>query len=246
MSKVCFIVGHGKSKSGGYDPGATVNGYHEYRIAKEIAEYAQTYYNANFTEHADIMNADASLYLSDRIKKVNQMGYDFVAEIHLNAALTAGGGTGTECYYHKGNEKGRAYADAICKEISAALGVTQRSNGIDDGGDKIKLNSAGNDYFAIIRETPCTTVLVECVFINTPADLEKVSTPDGQAACGAAIAEAVAKVRGAKRKEISAGSSASGNIYRVQVGAYRKLENAEAMLRKVKAAGFADAFIKSV
>ncbi len=243
MNKICFIVGHGKGKSGVYDPGATANGYHEYRIAKEIAEYAQTYYNANFVEQADVMNQNADLYLTERIKKVNQMGYDFVAEIHLNAALTAGG-TGTECYYHKGNEKGKAYADAICKEISAALGISQRSNGVDDGGDKIKLNSAGNDYFAIIRETPCTAVLVECVFISNASDLEKVSTPDGQAACGAAIAEAVAKVRGAKRKEISAGSSASGSIYRVQVGAFRERANAEAMLQKIKDAGFADAFIK--
>lgn len=240
MSKICFIVGHGKSKSGGYDPGACANGAQEYKIAKEIAEYAQTYYNANFTEQADIMNENADLYLSDRIKKVNQMGYDFVAEIHLNA----GGGTGTECYYHKGSEIGKKYADAICKEIAAALGIKQRSNGVDDGGDKVKLGSGGRDYFAIIRETACTVALIETVFIDTASDLAKVNTPDGQAACGAAIAEAVAKVRGAKRKTVSAGKP-TGSLYRVQVGAFRERANAEAMLQKIKDAGFADAFIKS-
>ncbi len=38
---------------------------------------------------------------------------------------------------------------------------------------------------------------------------------------------------------------AAAKLYRVQVGAFRERENAEAMLQKVKAAGFADAFIKS-
>ena len=34
---ICFIVGHGKSKNGGYDSGAVCKDYHEFRIAKEIA-----------------------------------------------------------------------------------------------------------------------------------------------------------------------------------------------------------------
>jgi hypothetical protein len=35
-----------------------------------------------------------------------------------------------------------------------------------------------------------------------------------------------------------------GKLYRVQVGAYSVKSNADAMLKKAKAAGFADAFIK--
>ncbi|NLC25975.1 MAG: SPOR domain-containing protein, partial [Fastidiosipila sp.] len=35
-------------------------------------------------------------------------------------------------------------------------------------------------------------------------------------------------------------------LYRVQVGAYSVKANAEAMLAKLKAAGFTDAFIKSI
>ncbi len=38
---------------------------------------------------------------------------------------------------------------------------------------------------------------------------------------------------------------AEKTIYRVQVGAFTEKKNAEAMLKKIKAAGFADAFIKS-
>ncbi len=230
MKKICFIVGHGKSKSGGYDPGACAGGFQEYRIAKEIAGYAQTYYNSTYTERADIMNADADLYLTERIDRVNAGGYDFVVEVHLNA----GGGTGTECYYHIGGTEGRKYAEAISAGISAAFGVTNR-------GAKTKANAAGKDYFAIIRETRPTAVLVECGFIDTASDRSKLSTADGQARCGEAIARAIAEVRGAKCKAPE--QAAKAKLYRVQVGAYSKRENAERQLAAVRKAGFNDAII---
>ncbi len=229
MSKICIIIGHGKSKSGGYDPGACAGGFQEYRIAKEIVGYAQTYYNSTYTERADLINADADLYLTERIDRVNAGGYDFVVEVHLNA----GGGTGVEAYYHNGSSIGQKYADAICESIAAALGVTNR-------GAKTKANAAGKDYFAIIRETKPTAVLVETLFIDS-ADLSKISTADGQARCGEAIARAIAEVRGIKAK---APAADAGRLYRVQVGAFRDRKNAEAMLEKVKKAGFEDAYIK--
>ena len=53
MSNIAFLVGHGKGKSGGYDPGAVSGDYHEFRIAREIAKYARDYYNQHYTEQAD-------------------------------------------------------------------------------------------------------------------------------------------------------------------------------------------------
>lgn len=230
MGKIAFIVGHGKSKSGGYDPGATNGNFHEFKIAKEIARYATEYYNENYTEIAYPMNYNGDMYLTERIKAANSAGYDFVAEIHLNA----GGGTGTECYYHVGGGDGKKYAEAITKAISEAFGVKNR-------GAKVKTNSAGKDYFAIIRETSCTAVLVESLFVDS-ADLNFLKDAAGQKKCGEAIAKAVAEVRKAAKKV--AAPTEPGKLYRVQVGAFGKRENAEAMLKKVKAAGFSDAFIK--
>lgn len=230
MGKIAFIVGHGKSRTGGYDPGATNGNFHEFKIAKEIARYATEYYNENYTEIAYPMNYNGDLYLTERIKAANSAGYDFVAEIHLNA----GGGTGTECYYHVGGGDGKKYAEAITAAISAAFGVKNR-------GAKVKKNSAGKDYFAIIRETSCTAVLVESLFIDT-SDLNFLKDAAGQKKCGEAIAKAVAEVRNAAKKV--AAPTEPGKLYGVQVGAYSKRENAEAMLKKIKAAGFDDAFIK--
>lgn len=189
MSKICFIVGHGQSKDGGYDPGAVSGDFHEFKIARKIAKFAQTYYNSNYTEQADCMNYDGDLYLTERIEKVNAADYDFIAEIHLNA----GGGTGTECYYSKGDAKGKSYSQAISKAIATAFGVKNR-------GAKTKVTSSGTDYFGIIRQTKPTAVLIETLFIDTTSDLGKIDDAAGQQKCGEAIAKAVAEVRGAKKK----------------------------------------------
>lgn len=200
MAKICFIVGHGKSKTGGYDPGATNGKFEEFKIVKEIAKHAQKHYNDNYNERADLMNYEGNLYLQDRINKLKDDTYDFIAEIHMNSS-TSKTATGTECYYYHGSERGQKYADTICDSISAALDVPQRKNGTDeDGGDKVKLNDRGQDYFGIIRSTKPCAVLVETVFISNSSDLNKVKTAAGQKRCGIAIAEAIAKCRGLKKK----------------------------------------------
>lgn len=239
MNKVCIIVGHGKSKSGGYDSGAVSGIYHEFKIAKEIAKECVDYLNANYEIKTDLMNYDGDLYLTERIKKVNKADYDFIAEIHLNA----GGGTGTETYYYHGSPTGKKVADRISKEISSALSVKQRSNGTDDGGDKVRLNDNGKDYFAIIRDTKPTAILVETVFIDTASDLAKVKTADGQKACGIATAKGIADGLGLVLKpKATNNTTESEKLYRVCVGAYSVKSNADAMKAGLEKLGF-DAYI---
>ncbi len=178
-NRICICAGHGKSESGGYDPGAIGGGYHEFRIARDIAEYtAEEIRKSGFG--CDLINADGSLYLTDRIKRVNAGGYVLAVEIHLNA----GGGTGTEVYYSKFSSNGKRAAQSVSKAISQSLGIKNR-------GAKTRLNSKGKDYFAFIRQTDMTALLIETVFIDTPSDLKTVTTQEGRKKCAAAIAGAI-------------------------------------------------------
>lgn len=193
MSKIVITIGHGQADDGkSYDSGAVSKDkkYHEFKIAREIGKYAQSYYNKHYSEQCDLMNYDGNLSLQERINKLKDNTYDFIAEIHLNA----GGGTGTECYYHHLSAKGRKYAKAITSNIADAFDVKNR-------GAKTKLGSSGNDYFGIIRSTKPCAVLVETLFIDTNSDLNKIKTEEGQKKCGEAIAKAIAKVRGVKEKK---------------------------------------------
>ena len=235
--RICIVVGHGKSESGGYDSGAVGFGYHEFKIAREIAKHAQAELQGAYGAQCDLMNYNGDLYLQERINKLKTDYYDFIAEIHLNA----GGGTGTEVYYCHTDATGKKYAEAIAESISGRFGIRNR-------GAKIKLNSSGKDYFGIIRSTKPTAVLVETVFIDTKTDLEKVNTETGQKACGQAIADAIARVRGLTKTEESNTETSTGGtktLYHVQTGAFTKKENADALAAKLKAAGFDTYMVQS-
>lgn len=205
---VIISVGHGKSKSGGYDPGAVNGEYHEFSIAKMIAGAAVRELWDNGTG-AQLLNYYGDTYLTERIKAVNRSSCGLCVEVHLNA----GGGTGTECYYSRSSPEAKKYAAAISEEVSAALGIRNR-------GAKTKVSSSGRDYFGIIRQTGCPCVLVECAFIDSQ-DIEKIRTAACQEECGRAIARAIEKVRQAQtlpfRVKISCGSlnvrSGAGTAY---------------------------------
>lgn len=180
MKNIAIIVGHGKSKTGGYDSGACANGYQEFQLAKEIAKYTQRHLSANYNCTAELYNYKGDTYLTDRVKQFQSKKYDMIAEIHLNA----GGGTGPEVYYSKGNSEGKKAAEKISAKIAAEFGLRNR-------GAKTKLKANGKDYFAIIRDTVPTAVLVETLFIDTD-DVYLVNTAAGQEKMGKAAADGIA------------------------------------------------------
>ena len=175
---IVISVGHGRNAAGRYDPGAVSKDgkYEEHKIEREIAKYAADYLGC------ELINYDGKMSLAQRIAKVNALNPDFTAEIHLNA----GGGTGTETFYYHGSPTGKRAADEICRQISEAFGVRNR-------GAKVRLNSRGSDYFGFIRQTKPCAVLIETLFIDCPADLEKIRTRNGMKKCGQAIGRALEK-----------------------------------------------------
>ena len=176
--KICVAVGHGKSKTGGFDPGACSKGLREFDTAKEIAKYLAQYLRSAGFE-TELINYGADLYLTERIKRINGGGFDFALEIHLNA----GGGRGSEVYYPSGSREGKRAAALISASVAEAFSIPDR-------GAKVNESAPGRDYFAVIRETKPTTLPVETVFIDSP-DVENVANATGRDLCARAISKAV-------------------------------------------------------
>ena len=193
MSKIAIVVGHGKSQTGGYDSGAVANGFHEFKIAKECAKYAQEYLNANYECQADLFNYAGDTYLTDRVAKFKDNTYALLAEIHLNG----GGGTGTEVYYSQASKGalGQKAAEKISAQIASDFSIRNR-------GAKTRLRSDGKDYFAIIRDTKPQAVLVETLFIDTN-DVYLVDTATEQQKMGKSIAVGIANAMGLKAKAVT-------------------------------------------
>ena len=187
--KICISIGHGKSARGGYDSGALGGNYQEFKIGREIGKYiGEVFKGYNCT--ADVINYDATLYLTDRIAHVNKHGYDLAMEIHLNAS----GGTGSEVYYKHKSATGKKLAGAISKSIANTFGIRDR-------GAKVKINPAnGTDYFGFVRSCKCESLLIETVFIDTASDRKHVETAAGQRQCAEAIVKAIADFYGIKKK----------------------------------------------
>ena len=186
---ICISIGHGKSAKGGYDSGALGGNYQEFKIAREIGKYiGEAFKGYNCT--ADVINYDATLYLTDRIAHVNKHGYDLAMEIHLNAS----GGTGSEVYYKHKSATGKKLAAEISKSIANTFGIRDR-------GAKVKINPAnGTDYFGFVRSCKCESLLIETVFIDTASDRKHVETAAGQRQCAEAIVKAIADFYGIKKK----------------------------------------------
>lgn len=190
---IAIVVGHGKSKNGGYDPGACANGYEEFKLARECAKAAQEYLNANYDCKADLFNYKGDLYLYDRIKKFKDNTYKVLAEIHLNSSKN-NTSTGTEVYYSKYSKGkiGQKAAKKVASQIAKDFGIRNR-------GAKILLNEEGKDHFAIIRETKPDALLIETLFINS-SDHKLIVDAKGQAKMGKAIALGIASALGLKAK----------------------------------------------
>ena len=188
---ICISIGHGKSAKGGYDSGALGGNYQEFKIAREIGKYIGEIFKG-YDCKADVINYDATLYLTDRIAHVNKRGYDLAMEIHLNAS----GGTGSEVYYKHKSSTGKKLAGAISKSIANTFGIRDR-------GAKVKINpSNGTDYFGFVRSCKCESLLIETVFIDTASDRKHVETAAGQRQCAEAIVKAIADFYGIKKKAV--------------------------------------------
>lgn len=210
---ICISIGHGKSAKGGYDSGALGGNYQEFKIGREIGKYIGEIFKG-YACTADVINYDATLYLTERIAHVNKHGYDLAIEIHLNAA----GGTGSEVYYKHKSAAGKKLAAAISKSIANTFGIRDR-------GAKVKINPAnGTDYFGFVRSCKCESLLIETVFIDTASDRKHVETAAGQKQCAEAIVKAIANYYGIKKKASTSTNKpttdkpSGGNLTTVKAG----------------------------
>lgn len=210
---ICISIGHGKSAKGGYDSGALGGNYQEFKIGREIGKYIGEVFKG-YACTADVINYDATLYLTERIAHVNKHGYDLAIEIHLNAA----GGTGSEVYYKHKSAAGKKLAAAISKSIANTFGIRDR-------GAKVKINPAnGTDYFGFVRSCKCESLLIETVFIDTASDRKHVETAAGQKQCAEAIVSAIANFYGIKKKSAPAVKPSEGKPTTVKAGNIVKIK----------------------
>lgn len=155
----------------------------------------------------------------------NKWGADLLVSNHFNA----GGGDGYEALVY--SEKRKALGQIFEKHVKA-----------------IGQNSRGVKYrpgLAVLRLSNMPAVLNEGAFVDTKKDIQDWNDDAELKKLGIAYAEAAAEFLKLEKKVVEPEPEKASVIYRVQVGAYSKKSGAEAMQKKLKAAGFSATIVKA-
>ena len=211
MAKVFLSAGHG-----GSDAGAIANGLYEKTVnlntllacKEELERHGVTVICSRFKDENDPV--------SEEVKEANASGADIAVSFHANA----GGGDGFEAFYFDSSDKGKKLA-GLCEKYVKTLG--QNSRGIKVG-----------NHLGFIKKTTMTAVLVESFFLDNAKDKCIGDTVAEHTAFGVAYAKAILEYLGITYEE----NNQASKIYRVQVGAFKNKNNAEAVKKQLMKAGF--------
>lgn len=179
---------------------------------------------------------------SDVLKKIvakcNAHDVDLDVSIHFNsgAADQKGNGktTGAEVLLYSNASRAYTYAEKVCKAI-AALGFKNR-------GLKYR-----PDLY-VLKNTKAPAMLVECCFVDDKDDVQLYNYEDMASAIvygitGQRVQEPAETDEAEQGEETPVGNKKP--LYRLQYGAYSEKSNAEAMQKKLKAAGFDTVLIRA-
>lgn len=191
-------------------------------VCTEISAYAENALKRNGFE----VITGTSTSLSARCSEADKWGADLYIPVHTNAFNGKVSGTRIICYSLSG--EGYKASQAIYNALAP----------ITPGKSE---NITTNTGLYEIKTPKAPTVYIEVDFHDVP-DVAKWIIEHTEE-IGEAICKGVCNHYGVTYKAKETPKKETGKIYRVQVGAYSVYEKAEAMLAKLKKAGF-EGFIK--
>lgn len=226
--KICIDAGH----FGKYNPSPVDKRYYESEMNWKLHNYLKTALEAYGIEVVTTRSSkDKDLVLESRGKLAK--GCDLFISVHSNACNTESVDYPLACCTVSGraDKIGQALADTVAK----VMGTTQR-------GRILKHKGTDGDWYGVLRGAASVAVpgvLLEHSFHTNKKATAWLLVDNNLKKLAEAEAQTIANHYGIKKTATTA-----KKLYRVQVGAYSNKANAEAMLKKLKAAGF-DAVIKS-
>ncbi|MBW4829380.1 MAG: N-acetylmuramoyl-L-alanine amidase, partial [Clostridiaceae bacterium] len=209
--KVMLDPGHG-----GKDPGAQGNGLNEKDIVLSIALKTGEILKKHNIDVKYSRTTDVFVELADRASMANNANSDVFVSFHCNS-FTDGSAKGTETYHYPGSTEGAKLAKAIQDSI-IKNGVYNRDRGVKE------------EDFAVLRLTKMPAALVETAFIKNSQDANILKNRQDEMA--KAIAMGILDYLEIPYNETS------GELYRVQAGAFGQRENAQNLVDKLKSKGY--------
>ena len=227
MIKLYLDLGHG-----GIDVGAIGNDLQEADLTLEIGQGIAN--KLKFYEDIDVKmsrTTDKTVSLRQRTDEANAWNADYFLSIHINSS-TSEAANGYEDYSYNGpvSSKTVAFQNVMHDEIFNAI----KSHGVSDRGKK-KAN------FHVLREAHAPALLTENLFIRNAADADRLKDSRFKADLIQGHVTGLEKFLGLKKLQTE--PPMDNKLYKVQLGAFAKRENAEGLIKVLEASGFFGGFI---
>lgn len=232
MAKIIAIdAGHGRNTAG---KRVTLKGYpdtREWTLNDRIADLLEKMlaeYDCKVIRVDDTTGAK-DISLANRVGKANSAKADIYISIHHNAGIKGGSGGGTVVYYYSSDSKRKSQAQKLYNFI------TDETKLYGNRSQQVLKNA-----FYVLQNTRMPAFLIENGFMDSTTDVPIIlSTAHSEKTAEGIRAFVVQELGLAKKKATEKPTEAQdGTLYCVQVGAYSAKSNAEAMQKKLKAAGF--------
>lgn len=228
MFKIALTAGHylgtpGKRCSKSLDPNETREWVLNDRIADKVENLLKGYTGYELIR-TDDTTGKKEISLTARTNAANNFKADFYLSIHHNAGINGGSGGGIcSIIYTNASEKSAEWQKELYNALIAETGLKgNRATPLA----KMNLHE--------VRETTMPAVLLELGFMDSKTDVPVILTEAFANKCAKAIVDVLVRKGGLEKKPTK--------VYRVQCGAFSKLENAQNLANKLKKDGY-DAII---
>jgi N-acetylmuramoyl-L-alanine amidase len=201
-------------------------------VAKKIKTILDEEYECETVMATPYLDID----INGRAKEAKDKGCHIYLAIHSNAG---GGGSsiGAVAFYHPDSLTGRLLAENAVKELNTICPIkSNRSVSVESGMKAF--NNIGYGEIRNPSKLGLISVLAETDFHDNPKTAQWII--DNKDDIARAYVNALVNTFNIAKKNVSEVKK----YYKVQVGAYSNKSNAEAMLKRLKKAGFTDSFIK--
>lgn len=185
---ITIDAGHGLNTAGKQTASNLGTVYKEWtlndKVVRKIMD-ALANYNGVEVHRIDDPTGKTDISLNTRVSKSNSLK----ADIHISIHQNAGGGTGTEVYWHtKGTAEDKKLAGIVAPKLASKTGLRNRG---------VKTAS-----FAVLT-CRATAILCEGGFMDTANDYAVIISDKGQQAYADAVVEGLVQYLGLTKKEQS-------------------------------------------
>ena len=228
MFKLALGAGHGINVEGkrclkSLDPNETREWWLNDRICDMVESMLKDYEGYQLLRLDDSDDGLDNVPLATRTQKANTWGADFYLSVHHNAGVNGGRGGGIAVYSHpQAGAETVAWRDELYEELIRRTGLK---------GNRSQPKTTADLY--VLRKTTMPAVLLELGFMDSATDVPIILTDDYAQKCAAAIVAVIVQKGKLTHKVVE-----PDVLYRVQVGAFAKKENAERLAAQLQAAGY--------